>query len=85
MRSAASARSAIGRDRLARDCVPALGSAAQAAIGRAVAFKAVEGQKVLLRQFARNIDKALRPLLTGSGIPLVLATAEPLASASIVR
>ena len=39
-----------------------------------------EGQKVLLRQFARHVDKALRPLLTGSDIPLVLAAAEPLAS-----
>jgi hypothetical protein len=39
-----------------------------------------EGQKVLLRQFARNIDKALRPLLSGSDIPLVLAAAEPLES-----
>lgn len=39
-----------------------------------------EGQKVLLRQFARNVDRALRPLLTGSRIPLVLASAEPLAS-----
>jgi hypothetical protein len=35
---------------------------------------------LLLRQFARNVDKALRPLVTGSGIPLVLAAAEPLAS-----
>jgi hypothetical protein len=35
---------------------------------------------VLLRRFARNVDKALRPLLTGSGIPLVLAAAEPVAS-----
>jgi hypothetical protein len=39
-----------------------------------------EGQKVLLRQFARNIDKALRPLLSGSDIPLILAATEPLAS-----
>lgn len=39
-----------------------------------------EGQKVLLRQFARNVDKALRPLLTGSDIPLILAATEPLAS-----
>jgi hypothetical protein len=39
-----------------------------------------EGQKVLLRQFARNVDKALRPLLTGSDIPLVLAATEPLVS-----
>jgi hypothetical protein len=35
---------------------------------------------VLLRQFARNVDKALRPLLSGSGTPLVLAAPEPLAS-----
>jgi hypothetical protein len=39
-----------------------------------------EGQKVLLRQFARKIDHALRGLLTGSDIPLALAASEPLAS-----
>lgn len=39
-----------------------------------------EGQKVLLRQFARKVDNALRGLLAGSDIPLVLASAEPLAS-----
>ena len=39
-----------------------------------------EGQKVLLRQYARQVDHALRGLLTGSEIPLVLAAAEPLAS-----
>jgi hypothetical protein len=39
-----------------------------------------EGQKVLLRQFARKADHALRGLLTGSDIPLVLAASEPLAS-----
>ena len=39
-----------------------------------------EGQKVLLRQFARNVDRALRPLLTGSNVPLILAATEPLAS-----
>ncbi|HXL31935.1 MAG TPA: hypothetical protein VN968_21955 [Bradyrhizobium sp.] len=39
-----------------------------------------EGQKVLLRQFARKIDHALRGLLTGSDIPLMLAASEPLAS-----
>ena len=39
-----------------------------------------EGQKVLLRQYARQIDQALRGLLTGSGLPLVLAASEPLAS-----
>jgi hypothetical protein len=39
-----------------------------------------EGQKLLLRQFARRVDQALRPVLGGSGLPLVLAAAEPLAS-----
>jgi hypothetical protein len=39
-----------------------------------------EGQKVLLRQFARKVDHELRGLLTGSDIPLVLAASEPLAS-----
>lgn len=43
-------------------------------------IQAAEGQKVLLRQFARQVDKALRPVVTGSGLPLVLAAAEPLAS-----
>jgi len=38
-----------------------------------------EGQKVLLRQFARKVDAALRPVLTGSDIPLLLAAAQPLA------
>jgi hypothetical protein len=39
-----------------------------------------EGQKVLLRQFARRVDQALRPVVGGSGLPLVLAAAEPLTS-----
>jgi hypothetical protein len=39
-----------------------------------------EGQKVLLRQFARKVDQALRGLVTGSDVPLVLAASEPLAS-----
>lgn len=43
-------------------------------------IQGAEGQKVLLRQFARTVDKALRPLLAGSGVPLVLAATEPLAS-----
>jgi hypothetical protein len=43
-------------------------------------IQAAEGQKVLLRQFARQVDKALRPILTGSGITLILAAAEPVSS-----
>lgn len=39
-----------------------------------------EGRKVRMRQFARRVDEALRPVLTGSELPLILAAAEPLES-----
>jgi hypothetical protein len=37
-----------------------------------------EGQKTRMRQYARQIDQALRPLLTGLDVPLILAVAEPM-------
>ncbi|QQQ77099.1 hypothetical protein IOD16_00610 [Saccharothrix sp. 6-C] len=37
-----------------------------------------EGQKVRMRQFARKVDQALRPVLAGQDTPLVLAAVEPL-------
>jgi hypothetical protein len=37
-----------------------------------------EGQKVRLRQFARKVDQALRGVLTGLELPLILAATEPL-------
>jgi hypothetical protein len=37
-----------------------------------------EGQKVRMRQYARGVDTALRPVLAGLGLPLILAAAEPL-------
>ena len=39
-----------------------------------------EGQKVRIRQYARQIDRAMRPLLNGLELPLILAAAEPTAS-----
>ena len=39
-----------------------------------------EGQKTRMRQYARQIDQALRPLLSGLDVPLILAAAEPLDS-----
>ncbi|MDX2167291.1 MAG: hypothetical protein SF182_09515 [Deltaproteobacteria bacterium] len=39
-----------------------------------------EGQKVLLRQFARRVDEAVRAALVGHDAPLILAATEPLAS-----
>jgi hypothetical protein len=37
-----------------------------------------EGQKVRLTQYARSVDAAIRPILNGSDVPLILATTEPL-------
>ena len=39
-----------------------------------------EGAKVRMGQYARRIDRALRPLLNGLEIPLILAAAEPIDS-----
>jgi hypothetical protein len=39
-----------------------------------------EGQKVRLRQYARRVEEALRPVLSGLELPLILAATEPLAS-----
>ena len=39
-----------------------------------------EGQKVRIRQYARRIDHALREVLPGHGVPLVIAATEPLDS-----
>jgi hypothetical protein len=39
-----------------------------------------EGQKVLLKQYARQIDAAIRPVLSGRDEPLILAATEPLLS-----
>lgn len=38
----------------------------------------LEGEKVRIGQFARAIDRALRPVLTGRDLPLILASTEPL-------
>jgi hypothetical protein len=39
-----------------------------------------EGQKVRLAQYCRIVDAAIRPILAGSNLPLILAATEPLAS-----
>jgi Bacterial archaeo-eukaryotic release factor family 11 len=41
-------------------------------------IQGAEGKKVRLRQFARQVDHALRPLLAGGEVPLLLATAQAL-------
>ncbi|MGZ4184102.1 MAG: baeRF11 domain-containing protein [Solirubrobacteraceae bacterium] len=39
-----------------------------------------EGRKLRLRQYARKVDQALRPFLSGLDVPLILAAGEPLDS-----
>jgi len=39
-----------------------------------------EGQKVRLAQYARKVDAAIRPVLAGRDVPLILAANEPVAA-----
>ena len=43
-------------------------------------IQGTEGQKTRMRQYARQVDQALRPLLNGTDLPLVLAATEPIDS-----
>ncbi len=43
-------------------------------------FHGAEGQKVLLKQYARQVDAAIRPVLAGRIEPLILAATDPLQS-----
>lgn len=43
-------------------------------------LQGAEGQKVRMRQYARQVDQALRPILAGHDVPLILAAVEPMAS-----
>jgi hypothetical protein len=66
--------------------VPGLPTGAASAAGKASIadrspsrrIQGSEGQKVRLRQFARKVDHALRGVLTGLELPLILASTEPL-------
>jgi len=65
---------------LPRDVASAVGKASIRDRSPSRRLQGAEGQKVRMRQFARQVDQALRPLLGGHGVPLVLAAAEPLDS-----
>jgi hypothetical protein len=68
--------------------VPDLPSDVASAVGRSSIrgraprrrIQGSEGQKTRMRQYARQIDQALRPLLNGLDLPLILAAVEPLDS-----
>jgi hypothetical protein len=65
---------------LPSDAASAAGMASIADRAPRGALQGAEGQKVRLRQYARQVDQALRPLLRGQDVPLVLAAAEPIES-----
>jgi release factor family 11 len=63
---------------LPADAASAAGKASIADRSPSRRIQGSEGQKVRLRRFARKVDRALRGVLTGLELPLVLAAAEPL-------
>jgi release factor family 11 len=70
----------IGIPDLPKDVASAVGKSSirdRAPSGR---IQGSEGQKTRMRQYARQIDHALRPLLNGLDLPLILAAAEPIDS-----
>ena len=65
---------------LPADAASAAGKASIGDRSASARLQGSEGQKIRLRQFARKVDQALRGVLTGLELPLILAAAEPLAS-----
>ena len=65
---------------LPKDAASALGKSTLNDRSPSGRIQGSEGQKVRLRQFARQVDQALRGLLSGIEVPLILAAAEPVAS-----
>jgi hypothetical protein len=63
---------------LPADAASAVGKATIADRSPRGAIQGSEGQKVRMRQYARMVDAALRPVLTGHELPLILAATQPL-------
>jgi hypothetical protein len=65
---------------LPKDVASAVGKSSirdRAPVGR---IQGSEGQKTRMRQYARQVDQALRPLLNGLDVPLILAATDPIES-----
>lgn len=66
--------------------VPDLPSDAASAAGKssitdrspARRLQGTEGRKTLVRSYARAVDRALRPVLSGQSVPLILSAAQPI-------
>lgn len=63
---------------LPRDVASAVGKASIKDRSPSGRLQGSEGQKTRMRQYARRIDQALRPVLNGLDLPLILAAAPPL-------
>ncbi len=63
---------------LPSDVASAAGTASIADRAPRGALQGAEGQKVRMRQYCRQVDQALRPILAGLDVPLILASTEPL-------
>jgi hypothetical protein len=67
-------------DGMPRDAASAAGRASIKDRSPSGRIQGSEGMKVRLAQYARKVDQALRDLLGGREVPLILAAAEPLRS-----
>jgi hypothetical protein len=63
-----------------RDAASAVGKASIADRSPDRRIQGSEGQKLRLRQYARRVEEALRPILAGLDLPLILAATGPLES-----
>jgi hypothetical protein len=67
-------------DDLPSDVASAVGKASISDRAPVRRVQGTEGQKVRIRQYARQVDQALRPFLSGLEVPLILASTEPIDS-----
>ena len=65
---------------LPTDVASAVGKASIADRAPSGRIQGSEGQKIRMRQYARLVEQALRPLLAGGDMPLILACTEPMDS-----
>ncbi len=63
---------------LPADAADAVGRSSIADRAPARRIQGDEGRKTLLRQYARAVDRALRPVLAGHDVPLILAATQPI-------
>jgi hypothetical protein len=70
----------VSVDGLPTDVASAVGKSSISDRAPSGRIQGSEGQKVRMRQYARAIELALRPILAGGDVPLILASTEPMDS-----